>query len=61
MIETWFFHYWCDVGNFEFLWYCRVDQQEIEKFREERSEDIDAFLIEQVCWQRIEICLESPV
>ena len=42
-IETWFFH-WTDVGNFEFLWYCKVDQRKSEKFRKERSEEIDAFL-----------------
>ena len=32
------------MGNFELLWNCRVGQREIEKFREERSEEINAFL-----------------
>ena len=31
-----------------------LDQREIGKFREERSEEIDAFL-EQPCWQRIKV------
>ena len=32
------------MGNLELLWYIRVGQREIEKFREERSKEIDAFL-----------------